>query len=83
MIVHAAPGSSVRVLARTAPGDTGTGQPNLFLVGPWIELDPANFEILGSRFFQMRIEFTVQPGATPATADLPFVERGSVVAYRP
>jgi hypothetical protein len=31
----------------------------------------------------MRIEFTVQPGATPATADLPFVERGSVVAYRP
>jgi hypothetical protein len=81
--LHAPPGSSVRLFARTAPADVLTNRENLLMVGPWIELDPAHPEFPGSRFLQLRIEFTLPPGATPATPDLPYVERISVVALRP
>lgn len=81
--VHAPAGSSVRVFARTTPANAATNSPDAFHVGPWIELDPAHGEFLGQHYVQLRIEFTLPPGATPSTPDLPYVDRVSLIARRP
>ena len=84
---HAPPGSSVRFFARTTGADVSTGAPRPDLARPWVELDPASPELVGgftsSQFLQLRIEFTLPAGATPDTADLPYVDNAKVFVRVP
>ena len=81
---HAPAGSSVRLFARSTPEDIlYHHHPNPYLASPWVELDPAHPDFVGRSFVQLRIEFTVPPGATPATPDLPYVDLVSLFAVWP
>jgi Big-like domain-containing protein len=80
---HEPAGSSVRLFGRTAPASGAGDGPDLALAGPWTAIDREHPALLGSRFLQLRLEFTVPADATPDTADLPFVERLSVQALLP
>lgn len=81
--LHAPAGSSVRLFARATPEEVINHVPNPYLIGPWVELDPAHPDFVGRHFVQLRIEFTLPPGATPATPDLPYVDVVSLFAVWP
>jgi hypothetical protein len=89
--IHVPANSNVRLFMNATSADVqdsngAVDAPNPFLVTGWVEFDLANPGTIGPlwlRFFKLRVEFTLPPGATPDTIDLPSIDRLTVRAERP